>query len=185
MGYPNPRGKDFLPELPNRQALKEKKPQKQMKIGGILSKLKSSQAYKKFIEKFPDTHFYAAFIIFEKNKEPQVQLDFYLPSQEKIASFEEPFEKFTIHEDKISPQKKQSEKINPEIDEVWKSAEILIKNRSPNFKLSKIIAVLSNGTWSLTCIDGFLGIIKIKINSEDGKEKSFEKSSILNYLKKS
>ena len=47
---------------------------------------------------------------------------------------------------------------------------------------TKIIAILKENLWNITCMDDFLGIIRIKINSSSGELISIDKGSLIDFI---
>jgi len=166
-----------------------------MKVQDLLKELKEKPEYKEFKIKNPNTYFSAAFLILNlENRTEQIQLDFYLPKQNKIAAFEFPFQKPKIHDDiisvqqgkttpaKIEPMEKQTTSIKIDIDNLESISNKIIKENNSAIKPTKIIAILKDNTWNLTCMDNMLGIVRIKINAISGKSQNFDKGSLMNFM---
>ena len=148
-----------------------------MKVQDLIEELQEKQEYKTFQEKNPDTFFAAAFLILDlENKTEQIQLDYFLPQQNKIAAFSHPFTEPKIHDDMISvkegkttpseikPMTKQTTQIKIDIDDLEPKCKELIKENNSSIAPTKIIAILKDDTWNLTCMDNALGIVRIKHN---------------------
>lgn len=155
-----------------------------MQIINFLNKLRKTSTYKKFKEEHPESYFSIGFFILDlKSHNNIIQLDFFLPKEKKLASFEYPSFEFKIHEERVENLIRQSE--NPKIDIKdleGISREIIQKNNS-SLNPTKIIAILKGDEWNLTCMDGMLGIIKIKVNAITGEEISFGTGSFMDMIK--
>jgi len=154
-----------------------------MKIESELKKLRESSAYKDFLDKHPDAFFSTAFLILEKNREPKPQLDFFIPSEEKLSSFEHPYESFKVHDDKISNLQEQETNIKIDIDNLFETVEGIIRNKSSNLVPNKIIAVLSKDLWNLTCMDSMLGMLRLKVNAKTTESSSPEKANLMDFAR--
>jgi hypothetical protein len=154
-----------------------------MKIEELIIELKNKDCYKEAKRQFPNFFFCAAFIIIDlEQKNKKIQLDFFLPNENKIISFEHPFENFKKHDDKINNINKQPLIIKINIEHLEETIKnILDKNNIKNSP-SKIIAILKNNEWNITAMDSVFGISRIKIDAISGKEISFEKGSLLDFM---
>jgi hypothetical protein len=166
-----------------------------MKVQDLLEELEEKKEYKEFKKEHPDSYFSAAFLILdlEKNTE-EIQLDFYLPTLNKIAAFEFPFSKPKIHEEIISiqnkktvptkptPMKRQTTSIKIDIDDLEKKSTELIEIYNSNIKPKKIIAILMKDIWNLTCMDNMLGIVRIKINAITEELLDFNKGGLMDFM---
>jgi hypothetical protein len=166
-----------------------------MKIQNLLQELEETSHYKKFKEENETAFFSAGFLILNlENKNEQIQLDFYLPKENKIAAFEFPFKDPKIHDNIISVQKgktipakpnpmtKQTTKIKIDIDDLESKCKELIKENNSSIVPTKIIAILKDDIWNLTCMDNALGIVRIKINAVSGETQDFNKGSLMDFM---
>ena len=167
-----------------------------MKLKDLIQELEETKYYQFFKEKNPDTFFAAAFLILDlENKTEQIQLDYYLPSENKIAAFTHPFTHPKIHDNIISVSKegtteptksslmtKQSTEIKTDIDDLESQCNKTIKENESAIKPAKIIAILKDDIWNLTCMDNALGIIRIKINAISGETQDFNKGSLMDFM---
>jgi hypothetical protein len=137
-----------------------------MKLKELLEDLKQKDCYKEFKEKYPSSFFTAGlFMLSREEKEgDKLQLDFFIPEKKNIVSFEYPFNSYKIHEDPIE-KSKPIEDFNLKAD-ILDLKEITKKEIGREF--SKIIAVLQDGEWNTTCLDG-LSIKRIRINAYTGE----------------
>src|SRR3989344_228319 len=153
-----------------------------MKLIDLLEELKEKICYDKFIFDNPESFFCAGFFILDlESSSEKIHLDFFLPKEEKIASFEFPFNETKIHEDKIGEMKEQSTKIKIDIDDLENISKKIIKKNNSSISPTKIIAVIKEDEWNITCMDNHLGIVRIRINAISGKEISFDKGSLMDF----
>ena len=167
-----------------------------MKVEDLLKELRENSEYQKFKIQNPDTYFFAAFLILNLEEETEeIQLDFYLKKNNKIAAFSYPFSKPKIYEDMISVEKsgattsskikvmkKQTTRIKIDIDDLKTKGNLIIKENKSHIKPTKIIAILKEDIWNLTYMDNMLGIIRIKINAITGKLIDFNKGSLMDFM---
>lgn len=166
-----------------------------MKIQDLVEELQEKQEYKTFQEQNPDTFFAAAFLILDlENKTEQIQLDYFLPQQNNIAAFSYPFAEPKIHDDIISVKEgkttsaevpimtKQTTQIKIDIDDLESKCKELIKENNSLTIPTKIIAILKDDIWNLTCMDDMLGIVRIKINAVSGELQDFNKGGLMDFM---
>jgi hypothetical protein len=157
-----------------------------MKLKNLIEELENTQEYKEFKNQNPNSFFSIAFIILDlENKTEQIQLDYFL-EKEKIVSFEYPFNKPKMHEDIVPGGNKettpQSSNIRIDIENLEEISKNIIEEKGVLITLTKIIAILKENKWSLTCMDNTLGIIKIKIDAMTGEVQEFKKDSLMNFI---
>jgi len=178
-----------------------------MKLQSLLEELKEKPEYKLFQEQNPDSFFAAAFLILDfapntkgyserrEHGSNEIQLDFFLPQQNrdcskqiepqisegKIAAFSFPFSKPKIHEDKIEQMKHQTTQIKIDIDDLEPKCKELIKTNNSHIQPTKIIAILKDDIWNLTCMDDMLGIVRMKLNAITGELLDFNKGSLMEF----
>lgn len=162
-----------------------------MKTQDFLKELEDTRSYKNFKTKNPDSFFTAAFLILNlEDKTEQIQLDYFIPKENKIATFEWPIKEPKIHADIISTEKskkiksmqKQSAEIKINIDDLELICKDAIKENNYNLTPKKIIAILKDDSWNLTCMDNFLGIVRMKVDAITGEVKDFNKDSLMNFV---
>ena len=133
-----------------------------MKIKKLFNELKKKKAYQNFKKEYPDSFLTAGFFILSTNEKEsdKIQLDFFLPHEKKIASFEYPFVSFIIHEDEIEKATKITN-LDPKIDinNIKQTTEKVLGG-----KFTKIIAILQNEIWNVTALYG-ITIKRMKINA--------------------
>jgi hypothetical protein len=154
-----------------------------MKVQDLLTELQETEHYKTFKSQNQEAFFSAAFIIFDlESQTEKIQMDFFLPNQNKMASFEHPYTEAKIHEDEIKDMKLQSTEIKIDIDDLEQKCQTTIKENESAIKPTKIIAILRDDQWNLTCMDNALGIIRIKLNAITGEQTEFNKGSLMDFM---
>jgi len=154
-----------------------------MKVKNLLEELKEKECYKKFMKGNPSAFFSAAFLIIDlKQKTETIQLDFFLPEQKKITAFEYPFIKAKIFDEEMKSMTTQTTEIKIDIDDLESICKEIIKNNDSLIVPTKIIAILRNNQWNLTCMDDMLGIVRIKINAINGEQIDFSKGSLMDFM---
>lgn len=165
-----------------------------MEISKLITELKETKSYKNFITENPSAFFSAGFFVLDsESKNNKIQLDFFLPEKNKIAVFEYPFAPNTsgdteqrkepkIHEDKIEGMLPQTTEIKYDIKDVKQLAEETIKKNNSKITPTKIISILKNNQWNITCMDNCLGIVQIKIDAITGEQISFNKGSLMDIM---
>ena len=155
-----------------------------MKINHLLEELRDNTSYKKFKSKNSSSFFAAGFFILDtKTKTKEIQLDFFLPEQNKIAAFKYPFKEPKIFEEKIKPMQPQTTEIKIDIDNLEQTCKTTIKKNNSLIIPTKIIAILKDKEWNLTCMDDMLGIVRIKFNAITGELIDFNKGSLMDMIK--
>lgn len=166
-----------------------------MKVQDLIQELEETKHYMFFKEKTPDSYFAAAFLILDlENKTEQIQLDYFLPAENNIAAFAHPWEAPKIHDNIISvqagktepakptPMSKQTTKIKIDIDDLEPKCNELIKENNSAIKPTKIIAILKDNIWNLTCMDNHLGIVRIKLNAISEEVINFDKGGLMDFM---
>lgn len=154
-----------------------------MKVKDLLEELYEKECYKKFIDENPSAFFAAAFFIIDlKQKTETIQLDFFLPEQKKIAGFEYPFVEAKIFDEEMKSMESQTTDVKIDIDDLEPVCKEIIKNNDSLIIPTKIIAILKDNQWNLTCMDDMLGIVRIKINAINGEQIDFNKGSLMDFM---
>ncbi|MBS3065668.1 hypothetical protein J4229_01340 [Candidatus Pacearchaeota archaeon] len=163
-----------------------------MKIKPYINKLSNSKEYKEFHGKYSDSFMMAGFFIldFETGKNLH-QIDYYVPTERKIAAFTLDrgviMQMLDMIDSKIVPEKLDME-VNIDLDAIHGILEDEMKNRSITEEVKKIIAILQaiNGKkiWNLNCVLSGMSILKVHLDDESKTVLKMEKSSILDYVKK-
>ena len=139
-----------------------------MKITELLGELKQRECFNEFKSKYPESFFCTAFFILAKHEKEkdEFQLDFFIPEENKMASFKYPFNSYRIHEDKIEsiPEINDLE-LKVDLDNLKERVKEEVKK-----EYEKIIAIFQKNLWNITCING-IDIKRIKINPYTGEIK--------------
>ncbi len=153
-----------------------------MKIKDLIEELEEKDSYKNFKLSNPSTFFSAAFLVLDvKEKSEKIQLDFFLPEQNKVAAFEFPFGEPKIHDDEIKTMCPQNVSVKIDIDDLEPICREVIKENGSAIILAKIIAVLKDDQWNLTCMDDMFGIVRMRVNSATGERSGFSKKSLMDF----
>ena len=154
-----------------------------MKVKDLVQELEDKDCYKNFKEKYPDLFFSAGFFILDlQEKSEQLQLDYFLPNEQKLAAFEFPFGEPKIHDDEIEKATSQTLEIKIDIDDLENKSLEIIKENESDLKPTKIISILKDDVWNLTCMNDVLGIVRIKINAVTGELIDFSKGSLMDFM---
>lgn len=152
-----------------------------MKIAQLLNELKQKDFYKSFSRENPDAFFAAGFFVLDDSGEDKYQLDFFIPSKNKIAVAEFPFSKIKIHEDEIA-NASRLKIAKVDIHDLRRIVDETKKERGIELKINKIIALLKDDLWQLTCLPQGLDILKIHIDSQSGEIKVCEKVNLFHIM---
>jgi hypothetical protein len=162
-----------------------------MKIQPYIEKLQGSQEYKKFQEENKDAYLVAGFFVLDFDTEMNVhQIDYYLPSQKKVAAFtlDAKVEVRILETMNEKVPEKLDLKTNVDLDALKGILEDEMKNRNITENIKKIIAVIQTlegkKVWILNCILSGMEILKAHVEDESQTVLSMEKASILEYIKK-
>ncbi len=148
-----------------------------MKIKELLEELYTRNSYKEFNLKYPDNYFSAGFFILG-NDGDNFQLNFFIKGIQKNVSFEYPFCSYKLFEDE-SIFEKEIKQMNFKID--LDNLKDFIESHL-NKKIEKIIAIIKEDIWNITCING-LSIIKIEINALDGSIINEKNSNMSDFMR--
>lgn len=160
-----------------------------MRLSEYFRELQKSENFKQFVIKNPGTFFCSAFFVIDKEKNDNKQhLDFYVPSQEKIFSFqmENSIKMSTIE----LLDKKIPEKIQVKSDIDFGKVEDGILDEMERKKISSKIQKL---IFSLQKVEGrnfligtiflsMFGLLKVIIDADTGKMTDFEKKSVFDMV---
>jgi len=162
-----------------------------MKIQPYIEKLESSKEYSEFQERYKDAFLVAGFFILDLESGKNMhQIDYYLPSEKKVAAF-------TLDDEIVvqileTMNEKVPEKLdirtNIDLDALEGILEDEMKNRNITEKIKKIIAVIQNiegkKVWNLNCVLTGMDLLKAHVDDESKTVLKMEKSSIMDYMKK-
>lgn len=155
------------------------------KISDLIEELKKQDCYKKFIKDNKDAFLCAGFFVLNLEEgEEKFQLDLFIPSKKKIAISELPFKEIKIQKDRIEsimPLEISTIQVDlPDLEEIIEKAKE--ENENPQ-DTTKIIAVLKDGIWNLTCMSSALDLIRINVSASNGQVLKFEKVSLIEFVR--
>ena len=143
-----------------------------MKIRELLDELKEKEDYKKFMSENSDAFFCSAmFVLGEGDK---ADLNFFLPSKDKLTSFSMPFGTLTNHVEEIVGQK--------EIVDLDFKVDVCDLVEATGGKFKKIIGVLHGGKWNLTCLNG-MDMSRMVIDAYSGEKEDKENGSLMDMVR--
>lgn len=163
-----------------------------MKLEPLIEQLNNSKEYKEFTQKHKDAFIAAGFFIIDLETGKDVhQIDFYVPSQKKVAAF-------TLSDDKVTMQMlevindKVPEKLtiqtNVDLDAIKGILQDEMKNRSITDDIRKIIAVVQNlngkKIWNLNCVLTGMGLLNAHVEDESQTVLKMERISMMDLVKK-
>lgn len=154
-----------------------------MKLHDLLEELYEKDFYLEFARKYPQSFLSAGFFVFDVDERNiKVQLDFFIPSLNKIAIVTHPFNEIKLQADEIREARQLNENLKIDIDEVVDRVLELQRKNNNTMRISKIIAILKDDIWSLTCMSSVMDILKIQVNSLTGICEKFEKANLMDYI---
>jgi hypothetical protein len=156
-----------------------------MKISELMKRVEKEDFFQDFKEENPESYFSALLCILTKNESEgdKIQLDFFMPQKKQIAITEYPFICMTYPEDKIESMQKLENGLNFDLTDLWEIVEKAKNSEEIKHDTNKIIGVLKDNKWLLTCLDNTLGMLKINLDADTGKITKVEKSSIKDMIK--
>jgi hypothetical protein len=154
-----------------------------MKINDLLGGLRETGCFKSFMKENPGAFFAAGFFVLDDSGEDKYQLDFYIPEKKKIATSEWPFKEMKIHDDLIE-KAERLKVVKVDICDLRGLVEALKQERGVKVNTIKIIALLKDDLWQLTCLSDGLDMLRINIDAGNREIKRFEKTNVLDFVKK-
>ncbi len=162
-----------------------------MKIQPYVQKLNSSNEFKQFIGKNKDAYLIAGFFVLDFESGSNIhQIDYYVPSQKKVAAFTLDQNVDMKMLDMLTEEtpKKLDIKTSIDLDALKGIIEDEMKNRNMTEQILKIIAVIQSikgdKIWSVNCVLSGMEILKAHIEDKSKSVLKMEKSSVMDYLKK-
>ena len=145
-----------------------------------MHELQETSAYKDFMQLYPDACLTSGFFILNKNEKEgdSLQLDFFLPSEKKMASFEYPFREVKVHDDNIE-NRQEITNLNFTIDIPDLEAKV---TEVTGKDYAKIIAILEKDVWNLTCLSG-MDLKRLKIDVHTGEASGNEDVKLTDIIK--
>lgn len=172
------------------EVLIEKEKKDTVKIQPYVEKLNASKEFSDFKEKHNDAFLVAGFFVldFETNQNLH-QIDYYVPSEKKVAAFTLDKEVMMQMMDMMNEKEPESLDINTntDLDALKGILEDEMKNRSMTEEIKKIIAVIQTvegkKTWILNCVLSGMEILKAHIEDESRTVLKMEKANVMDYIK--
>ncbi len=162
-----------------------------MKIKPYVEKLNSSSTFKEFKTKYPASFMVAGFFVLDLEVGQNVhQLDYYVPSEKKIAAFSLD-KQVSVQLLEMIGNKKPEEldiKTNIDLDALEGILQDEMKNRNMTEEIKKIIAVLQTidgkKIWNLNCVLSGMEILKAHVDDDSETVLKMEKISLMDIMKK-
>ena len=108
----------------------------------------------------------------------KIDLNFFIPNKSKISSFTMPFASIKNHEEEIKDQKEIKDfDFKVDVCDLKKYIE-----KETGKKFTKIIAVLHDGNWNVTCLNG-LDMSRINIDAYSGKIEKKDEGNLMEIMK--
>lgn len=162
-----------------------------MKIQPYVTKLSSSGAYHDFQKKYSNSFMVAGFFVLDLETGNNLhQIDYYVPSEKKIAAFTLDKRVTVQLLDMIGKKAPEKLDINTKIDldQLKGILDDEMKNRNITDQIKKIIAILQNidgkKIWNLNCVLSGLGILTAHVEDSSGTVIKMEKKSLVDYMQK-
>ena len=163
-----------------------------MKIQPYFERLEKSSQYKEFKKKYPASFLIAGFFVIDLEENKNIhQIDFYVPSEKKVAAFNLDGEITFNLLDALQPGKvpeKLELKTKTDLDELEGILLDEMHNRGMSEEIKKIIAVLQEidgkKIWNLNCVLSGMEILKSHVEDSSKTVLKIEKTSLLEIMKK-
>lgn len=169
----------------------------------ILRRIEGSDEFKNFRKEYEDSYLCSAFFVFDLESQSETkQLDYYIPSKEKIASFlVDNVIKFSI-DDIFQKENRTLKKISPEFKIGFEEAIDIAKERlevenakekketgtKGSGKINKVIGILQEldkkQIWNFTCMIGGTNMMLIHIDVNTGEITKIDKVNIMNFVRR-
>ena len=163
-----------------------------MKFKDLLKKLKASQQYDSFASAYKDAFIVAGFFVLDNETKKNIyQIDYFIPSKNKIAAF--------ALEDQVSMQMLDSKSDAPQLKELDSNAAIDLdaiegilddemKNRGISESIKKIVAVLHTNDenkrlWNLNCMLSGMTLLRAHVDDDSQTVLKMEKVSLFDAIK--
>jgi len=161
-----------------------------MKIQPYVEKLMASSEYKDFTEKHKDAFMVAGFFILDLESGKNLhQIDYYVPSEKKVAAFTLDGDVNMQMLDTLSEKVPEPMDIKTKIDldELPGILKDEMKNRGMTENIVKIIAVIQKvggkKIWNLNCILSGMNLLRSHVEDESKTVLKMEKSSMMDMMK--
>ena len=152
----------------------------------LLERLKQKPGYEKFMKDNKNSFLYAIFCILSNNEKEgdKIQFDFFTPSTKKIAYSEYPFDEIKVQNQETAVVSKilDLDKTKIDVEDLWKVVEKIQLVNKDNSVITKIMGVLREETWDLTCTTACIDLLRIKVNAITGECISYKKENLTNFI---
>lgn len=164
-----------------------------MKLQPLLEQLSSSKEFKDFVQKYKDAFITAGFFVLDMETGNDIhQIDYYVPSQKKVAAFTIGTDKVTLQMLEVVGEKVPMElsckQAKTDLDAIKGILEDEMKNRGITDEIRKIIAVIQNHDgkriWNLNCVLTGMGLLNAHVEDESQTVLKMEKISMFDLIKK-
>lgn len=162
-----------------------------MKIKPYIEKLNNSDVYKSFTKKYKDSFLVAGFFILDLEMGKNMhQIDYYVPSEKKIAAFslDGGVNMQLLEGMNAKVPEKLDINTNIDLEAIPGILEDEMKNRSITEEIKKIIAIIQNidgkKVWNLSCVLSGMEILRAHIEDESKTVLKMERSSMMDIVKK-
>lgn len=162
-----------------------------MKIRPYIENLENSEEYKNFKVQYPDSFLVAGFFVLDLEGGMNIhQIDFYVPSEKKIAAFSLDGEINVKLLETLTDKVPEELDLNTNVDLDALSGILTdeMRNRGMSEDIRKIIAVIQNidgkRIWNLNCVLTGMEILKSHLEDETQTILKIERTSVIDIMKK-
>ncbi len=162
-----------------------------MKLQPYIEKLNSSKDFEEFKKEYSDAFLVAGFFVLDFETGQNLhQIDYYIPSEKKVAAFTLDGKVMMQILDTINEKvpERLDIKTNIDLDALKGILEDEMKNRSITEEIRKIVAVIQTiegkKLWVLNCILSGMEILKAHVDDDTETVLKMEKASVMDYVKK-
>ena len=152
----------------------------------LLERLKQKPGYDKYMKDNKDAFPYALFCILSNNEKEgdKIQFDFFNPNTRKIAYSEYPFDEIKVQNQEAAVVSKvlDLEKTKIDVENLWEIVEKIQLTNKDNSVITKIMGILREETWDLTCTTATIDILRIKVNATSGECINYKKENLTNFI---
>ena len=160
-------------------------------IKELLTKLNSSDEFKKYKEKNKDSYLCACFLIYDNQDEMIWQLDYYNKKKHEVTSFlmsdkiEVKTSKQIFQKEKKRIEKLDINSIKIGFEKALGIIEDIKKKKYSNENPTKTIVILQNSkpVWNITYLTASFNILNVKISAITGEIISEKLDSVISFKK--
>lgn len=161
-----------------------------MKLSHFVKRVEKSKEFRDFKKKHHSAYLCAGFFVLDRESgKNQEQIDFFLPNM-KVATFmlESPI-KYKISD---TTMKKKIDELKGDtkidLEQIEGIVHDEMENRTITEGIKKIIAVIQNvegkKVWILNCILSGLNLLKVHIEDDTGNLLTFEKTNVMDFMRR-